>query len=221
MQAFTALLVRDLRLALRQGADVVMVLAFFVIAASLFPLGVGPGPQTLKVIAPGVIWVLALLSVMLSLERMFEADHADGTLEQITLQPQPLSLMVLAKALAHWLTTGVPLIALAPVIGAMLALDPAANLPLLAGLALGTPILSLIGSIGAALALGARRGGVLVALMVLPLYIPVLIFGVTAVDASVSGLGAGTHYLILAAMLTAAIPLSPLAAAAAIKHAVE
>lgn len=221
MQAFTALLVRDLRLALRQGADVVMVLAFFVIAASLFPLGVGPGPQTLKVIAPGVIWVLALLSVMLSLERMYEADHADGTLEQITLQPQPLSLMVLAKALAHWLTTGVPLIALAPVIGAMLALDPAANLPLLAGLALGTPILSLIGSIGAALALGARRGGVLVALMVLPLYIPVLIFGVTAVDASVSGLGAGTHYLILAAMLTAAIPLSPLAAAAAIKHAVE
>ncbi|MEQ8830816.1 MAG: heme exporter protein CcmB [Alphaproteobacteria bacterium] len=221
MTGFRAVLLRDLRLAIRQSADLALVLGFFVIAASLFPFGVGPSPDTLARIAPGVIWVLALLSVMLSLDRLFQQDLADGSLEQMALSPTPLSLVVLAKCLAHWLTTGLPLIAIAPVIGILLNLPAEGYAVLLAGLALGTPSLSLIGAVGAALSLGARRAGLLIALLVLPLYIPILIFGVTAVDAVLTSVPPTAHFLYLAAILMAAIPLAPLAAAAAVRHGVE
>ncbi|WP_420419077.1 heme exporter protein CcmB [Pacificispira sp.] len=221
MMGFRAVLLRDLRLAIRQSADLALVLGFFVIAASLFPFGVGPSPDTLARIAPGVIWVLALLSVMLSLDRLFQQDLADGSLEQMALSPTPLSLVVLAKCLAHWLTTGLPLIAIAPVIGILLNLPAEGYAVLLAGLALGTPSLSLIGAVGAALSLGARRAGLLIALLVLPLYIPILIFGVTAVDAVLTSVPPTAHFLYLAAILMAAIPLAPLAAAAAVRHGVE
>lgn len=221
MMGFRAVLLRDLRLAIRQSADLALVLGFFVIAASLFPFGVGPSPDTLARIAPGVIWVLALLSVMLSLDRLFQQDLADGSLEQMALSPTPLSLVVLAKCLAHWLTTGLPLIAIAPLIGILLNLPAEGYAVLLAGLALGTPSLSLIGAVGAALSLGARRSGLLIALLVLPLYIPILIFGVTAVDAVLTSVPPTAHFLYLAAILMAAIPLAPLAAAAAVRHGVE
>lgn len=221
MRAFFSVIQRDIRLALRQGADLAMVLAFFVIAASLFPLGVGPDPAVLGRIAAGVVWVLALLSVMLSLDRLFHNDYQDGALELLALGPQPLFLVVLAKVIAYWLTTGLPLLVLAPVIAVMLNLDTSAFPALLGGLALGTPTLALVGAAGAALSLGARRAGLLIALLVLPLYIPVLIFGVSAVDAAMNGFPIRPHLLIMAAMVTAALPLAPWAASAAIRHAMD
>ena len=221
MSAFWAVLLRDLRLAIRQSADLALVLGFFVIAASLFPFGIGPSPETLARTAAGIIWVLALLAVMLSLDRLFQADYDDGSLEHIALSPSPLTLIVLAKALAHWLTTGIPLIAVAPLIGIMLNLPPQGFATLMIGLALGTPSLSLIGAIGAALTLGARRAGLLIALLVLPLYIPVLIFGVTAVESVLSGFQATAQFLYLGAILLAAAALAPWAAAAAVRHGVE
>ena len=221
MTVFAAVLDRDLRLAIRQSADLALVLGFFVIAAALFPLGVGSSPEILARLAPGVIWVLALLAVMLSLDRLFQQDLADGSLEQMALAPKPLSVIVLAKVLAHWLTTGVPLIATTPVIGILLNLPANGYPPLLAGLLIGTPSLSLIGAIGAALTLGARRAGLLIALLVLPLYIPILIFGVTAVEAVLTGFPAEVHFLYLSAILAMAIPLAPLATAAAVRHGVE
>lgn len=213
--------IRDIRLALRQGADMAMVLAFFVISASLFPLGVGPDPQVLGRIASGVIWVLALLSVMLSLDRLFHNDYEDGALELMALSPQPLYLIVLAKVAAHWVTTCLPLILLAPLLGIMLHLPSEAFTTMMLGLLLGTPVLSLIGSIGAALSLGARRAGLLVAMLVLPLYIPVLIFGITAIDAALNSFPVRPHLLLLSAILAGAVPLAPLATAAAIRQAVE
>ena len=216
-RGFLAMLGRDLRLAYRQGSDVVLALAFFLIAASLFPLGVGPDPQVLAGLAAGVIWVLALLSVMLSLDRLFQSDYDDGALELMALSPVPMTVLVLAKSLAHWLTTGVPLLVLAPVIGVLLNMPADGYLPMIVGLAIGTPTLSLIGAIGAALVLGARRANLLTALLVLPLYIPVLIFGVTAVDAALAGLPVRPHLLLMAAILAAALPLAPWAAAAAIR----
>lgn len=221
IRAFLALYARDLRLALRQGADAAMALAFFLIAASLFPLGLGPSLDTLGRIAPGVVWVLALLSVILSLDRLFQADHEDGGLELIVLNPHPLYLLVLAKVAAHWTTTGLPLIVLAPAIALMLNLNEAGYLPLIAGLLLGTPALSLIGSIGAALSLGARRAGVLTALLVLPLTVPVLIFGVGAVEAAILGLPMAPHLALQGAVLAGALALAPWAAAAAIRQAVQ
>lgn len=221
MAGITGLIARDLRLALRQGADLAMVLAFFVIAAALFPLGVGPDPAILGRIAAGVVWVLALLAVILSLDRLFHADYQDGALELMALAPQPLFLVVLAKVFAYWLSTGVPLLVLAPVIAAMLNLDAGAFDALMLGLLLGTPTLSLIGAVGAALSLGARRAGLLIALMVLPLFVPVLIFGVSAVDAAVNGFPMRPHLLLMAAILAAAVPLAPWAAAAAIRQALE
>jgi heme exporter protein B len=216
-RGFLAMLGRDLRLAYRQGSDVVLALAFFIIAASLFPLGVGPDPAVLAGLAAGVIWVLALLSVMLSLDRLFQTDYDDGALELMALSPVPMTLLVLAKSLSHWLTTGVPLLVLAPVIAVMLNMPAEGFLPLIVGLAVGTPTLSLIGAIGAALVLGARRANLLTALLVLPLYIPVLIFGVTAVDAALAGMPIRPHLLLMAAILAAALPLAPWAAAAAIR----
>jgi len=212
---------RDLRLALRQQADAAMIVLFFVLTAGIFPFGVGPEPNLLARIGPGVIWVTALLAMLLSLERVFLVDYEDGSLELLVLGPLPMELVVLAKVLAHWLTTGLPLIVAAPLIALLYNLDPAALPVLLLAMLLGTPVLSLIGAVGAGLILGARRGGVLIPLLVLPLTIPVLIFGVAAVDAALADLGARAYLLILGAMLLAALALTPWAAAAALRQAVE
>ena len=219
--SFWAVLARDLRLGLRHASDLAMVVTFFVLAAVLFPFGVGPEAALLARIAAGVVWVTALLAAMLSLDRLFHADYEDGSLDQLALSPAPLAVLVLAKAAAHWLTTGLPLIAVAPALGLMLHLDDAGFAPLVLAMLVGTPCLSLFGAIGAALTLGARRGGALVALLVLPLVLPVLIFGVAAVEAAVTGLGARPHLLILGALLAAALPLAPLAAAVALRQALE
>ena len=221
MSAFLALLQRDLRLALRQGADAMLVILFFALAAALYPFAVGPEPGLLGRIAGGVVWVTALLAALLSLERLFLADHQDGALDLLALAPQPVALLVLAKVAAHWLTTGVPLIAAAPLVALMLGAPQASILPMIAALALGTPTLSLIGAIGAALALGARRGGVLIPLLVLPLYIPVLIFGAAVVEAANSGADIHPPLAILGALLLAALPLAPLAAAAGLRNALR
>ena len=215
------LVARDLRLALRQRSDVVTVVLFFVLTASLFPFGIGPEPEILARIAPGVIWVTALLAVLLSLERLFLADFEDGSLELMALAPGPLGLAVLAKCLAHWLTTGLPLVAATPLIALFYGLEPAAVPVLMLTMLLGTPTLSLIGAIVAALTLGARRGGVLVPLLALPLYLPVLILGFLSVDAALATLPAKPHLLLLGALFLLALPLAPLAAAAALRQALE
>ncbi len=221
MSPFAAVVRRDLRLALRNLADSLLVVAFFVIAAVLFPFGVGPEPAVLARIAAGVVWVMALLAALLSLERLFQTDYEDGSLDLFVLAALPLELQVLGKVLAHWLTTGVPLIVAAPLLALLLQLPATAYPTLVAAMLLGTPTLSLIGAIGAALVLGARRGGVLISLLVLPLYVPVLIFGVAAVDAAAQGLAVRPHLMILAALLIAAAVLAPWAAAAALRQAVE
>ncbi len=221
MNRFAAILGRDLRLAVRQGVDSLMVVAFFVLAVVLFPFGVGPEPGVLARIAPGVIWVAALLAAMLSLERLFQADHEDGSLELMALEPVALESVVLAKVAAHWLTTGLPLIVAAPLLAILLNLPVEGFAVLLLALLLGTPTLSLIGAVGAALILGARRGGVLLSLLVLPLFIPVLIFGAAAVEASLGGFPARPHLLILAALLLAALPLCTWAAAGALRQGLE
>jgi heme exporter protein B len=211
---------RDLLLALRRRADVLTVFFFFVVTASLFPFGVGPEAGLLRAMGGGVIWVSALLAALLSLNRMFAADYADGSLEQMALSPRPLALMALGKALAHWLTTGLPLTLIAPLLGVQYGLPGDAVVALMLALLLGTPVLSLIGAIGAALTLGLR-GGALLALLVLPLYIPVLVFGAGAVDATLSGLGAEAHFSILGALLLMALVFAPLATAAALRIALE
>ena len=221
MNGFALLVRRELRLAFRQGGDAAMVVAFFVLAVVLFPFGVGPEPELLARIAAGIVWVTALLAALLSLERLFQADYEDGSLEALALMPLPLEAQVLAKCLAHWLVSGLPLTLVAPFLALLLHLDAAGYPALLAGMALGTPSLSLIGAVGAALSLGARRGGVLLSLLVLPLYIPVLIFGVAAIEADIAGLTARPHLLLLAALLAAALPLAPWAAAAALRQALE
>lgn len=221
MNGFAQVVGRDLRLALRQRADAGMVVLFFVLTAALFPFGVGPEPNLLALMAAGVIWVTALLAVLLSLERLFLADYEDGSLELLALSPPALEVSVLGKVLAHWLTTGLPLIAAAPLIGLLFNMDPAGLPVLVLAMALGTPSLSLFGAVGAALTLGARRGGVLIPLLVLPLNIPVLIFGVAAVDANLAGLSARPHLLLLAALLLVTLFVAPLAAAAALRQALE
>jgi heme exporter protein B len=221
MPGFRHMLLRDLRLAFRQGVDAFMAVTFFIIAGALFPLGVGPEPGVLARIAGGVIWVNALLAVLLSLDRLFQQDYEDGSLDLLVLSPAPLEVTVIAKTTAHWLTTGLPLIAASPLLAVLLNLPAAAFPVLLAAMAIGTPSLSLIGAVGAALSLGARRGGVLMSLLVLPLYIPILIFGVAAVDAAAMGLSARPHLLLLGAILAAALPLAPWAAAAALRQAAE
>jgi heme exporter protein B len=221
VSAFWTLVARDLRLAFRQGGDAAMVIAFFVLTVVLFPFGVGPEPELLQRIAAGIVWVTALLAALLSLERLFQADYEDGSLEALALLPLPLEAQVLAKCLAHWLVTGLPLIIVAPLLALLLHLDPAGYPALIAGMVLGTPVLSLIGAIGAALSLGARRGGVLLSLLVLPLYIPVLIFGVAAIEAEIQGFGARPDLLLLAALLVLAVGLVPFAAAAALRLALE
>jgi heme exporter protein B len=218
---FRVIVRRDLILALRRRTDILTTLFFFVIVVSLFPLGIGPEMNTLRLIAPGVVWVAALLASMLALERLFAADFADGTLEQMLLTPQPLSLLVIGKVTAHWLVTGVPLVLMSPLLGLQYDLSPEALRILVITLLLGTPALSLIGAIGAALTLGLRGGGVLVSLLVLPLTIPVLIFGTGAVEATVSGLGGQGHLLMLSAILVLALIFAPLAASAALRVSAE
>ncbi len=212
---------RDLRLAVRQSAESFTAVAFFVLAVVLFPFGVGPEPDMLARIAAGVIWVAALFAATLSLERLFQGDYDDGSLELIVLAPVPLMAAVGMKILAHWLTTGVPLVLASPLLGVLLRLPGDAMPSLIAALLLGTPTLSLIGAVGAALTLGARRGGVLVALLVLPLKIPVLIFGVAAVEAAAGGYPVTPHLMLLGGLLCGALALGPWVAGAAVRQAAE
>lgn len=220
-RAFVAMVRRDLALAYHNRGDLANPLLFFVIVASLFPFGVGSDPEQLRHIAPGVIWVAALLATLLGLDNLFKPDFEDGTLEQMALSPHPLTVLVLAKILVHWLVSGIPLIVVAPVIGLMLNLDPALLSVLLASLAIGTPTLSLIGAIGVALTAGMRRGGVLLTLLVLPLYVPVLIFGANLLQAAASGLPVAGQFYVLAAIGLLALALAPVAAAAALRISLE
>jgi len=221
LKAILAVARRDLLMVMRRKSEVLTALFFFVIVTSLFPLGIGPEPALLRKIAPGVLWVAALLATMLGLQRMFAADHADGTLEQMAISPTPLVMLVVGKIGAHWLVSGLPLVLIAPILGIQFDLDASALGVLVIALTLGTPLLSLIGSIGAALTLGVRGGGVLLSLLVLPLFIPALIFGAGAVEAHISGMGAGGHLSLLAAMLALAVFFAPWATTAALRIALE
>jgi len=211
----------ELRLSYRQGGDIGLALGFFVLAVLMFPFGVGPEPELLGRIGAGIIWVAALLASVLSLDRLFAADYADGGLDLIALSPAPLELVVLAKGAAHWVTTGLPLTAISPVLAILVDLDPSAIPVLMLGLLIGTPALSLLGAIAAALSLGARRPGILVSLLVLPLYLPPLIFGTGAVEAVLAEEGSRAHLLLLGAVTLFALPLAPLAAAAALRQALD
>lgn len=221
MAGFLGLFRRDLRLALRQGGDTGLVIAFFVLAVVLFPFGVGPEPELLSRAAPGILWVAALLAALLSLDRLFLPDYEDGGLELIALSGLPLELAVLAKCAAHWVSTGLPLAIASPALALIVDLDPRAIATLAASLLIGTPALSLIGAVAAALSLGARRQGVLLSLLVLPLYVPPLIFGAGAVEASALGTGPRADLLLLGALSLAALPLGIWAAAAALRQALE
>jgi heme exporter protein B len=221
MQTLRYVVSRDVLLAMRRRADVATTLFFFVIVASLFPLGVGPEPELLRAMAPGILWVAALLASMLSLGRLFAEDYADGSLEQLVLAPEPLALVVIGKVVAHWLVSGLPLVLISPVIALQFDLPSEAIVTLLLALLLGTPLLSLIGAIGAALTVGVRGGGVLISLLVLPLYVPVLIFGAGAVDASATGMDAAGHLSILGALLLLGMALAPWATAAALRISLE
>lgn len=221
LKALNCVIRRDLLLAFRRRSDVLTTLFFFVIVATLFPLGVGPESTLLRTMAPGILWVAALLASMLALGRLFALDYADGTLEQMLLSPEPLTVVVIGKVIAHWLVSGLPLVLLAPLLGVQFDLPRESIAVLFLSLLIGTPVLSLIGAIGAALTLGVRGGGVLVSLLVLPLYIPVLIFGAGAVGAEASGLGSSAHLLLLGGILAGAIALSPWATAAALRISLE
>ena len=221
MAVYLALFRRDILLAWRQGGEIGLALGFFVLAVVLFPLGVGPEPEMLRRMAAGIVWVAALLAAVLSLDRLFAADHADGGLDLLALAALPLEGAVIVKCAAHWVTTGLPLVVLSPVLALLLGMDATAIPALAVGLLLGTPALSLLGSIAAALTLGARRPGVLSSLLVLPLYLPMLIFGAGAVEAASSPGGARAYLLLLAALSLAALPLAPLATAAALRQALD
>ncbi len=218
---FWRLLLRELTLSLRHGGDTLAAVLFFVLAGALFPLAIGPAPEVLARLAPGVVWVCALLAALLPLDRLFGADAEDGSLDQLLLCGLPPAAVALAKALAHWLVTGVPLLLAAAPLALMLRADPAVLPALLAGLLPGTAVLSLLGSMAGAIVLGARRGGVLLPLLLLPLATPVLIFGAAAADAAGTGLSPRPHLLLLCALLAAALPLCPLAAGAALRAAGE
>lgn len=215
------LLRRDVSLIVTRRQDVLTVVAFFVIVITLFPLAVGPEPEILRELAPGAVWVAAALASLLSLDRLFADDWRDGTLEQLALVPQPLALVALAKVLAHWLALGLPLVLLSPMLGYSLGLRGAELLVLPASLALGTPVLGLLGGIGAALTLGVRGGGALMALLILPLFVPVLILGSGAVSQAMHGGDFLSHFYLLGALLAVALPLAPLAVAAALRIALD
>ncbi|MEK9678279.1 MAG: heme exporter protein CcmB [Rhodospirillaceae bacterium] len=221
MSAVLSLIQRDLRLAVRHGSDSLMVVVFFILVVVLIPLGVGPEQNILARISAGVIWVAALLSAMLSMDRLFQQDYEDGSLDLLVLSPTPMEFLVLGKAAAHWLTTGLPLIIVSPLLGLFMNMGAGGYGTLLLALALGTPTLSLIGAIGAALTLGSRRSGVLISLLVLPLFIPTLIFGVSAMDAALLDLPSQAQLLILGGIFLGSVALCPWAAAAAVRQAVE
>ncbi|MEK6748082.1 MAG: heme exporter protein CcmB [Pseudomonadota bacterium] len=212
---------RDVLLAVRRQSEVVTSLFFFILVVTLFPLGVGPDIEMLRIIAPGVVWVAALLASMLALNRMFSGDYVDGSLEQMVLAAQPLPVLVFSKILAHWLVSGLPLVVMAPVLGLQLGMDSDSLRVLVISLLIGTPVLSLIGAVGAALTLGLRGGGVLISLLVLPLYIPVLIFGAGAVEATQAGLGGDSHLYLLGAICVFSLLLGPWASSAALRIAME
>ena len=221
MTGFCRIVGHELRLSVRGGIGSLVALIFFVVTVALFPLGVGPELQVLERIAPGVVWVAALLAALLSMERLFQTDYEDGTLELLALSPLPLEAAVLAKCLAHWLSTALPLIIVSPVLSLLVNMSSDGLVMLILAMLLGTPTLSLIGGVGAALTVGARRGGVLLALLVLPLYIPVLIFGVGAVEGAIGGYGSAAPLMILAGLFLGALVLTPFAGAAAIRLALE
>jgi len=221
MSAVAAVLQRDLRLAMRRKSEVLTAVFFFVVVASLFPLAIGPEPDMLRKIAPGILWVGALLASLLSLARLFAADYQDGTLEQMALSPTPMPLLVAAKVLAHWLLSGLPLALLSPVLALQFDLDSATMWVLFSSLLLGTALLSFLGAVGAALTLGVRGGEVLLSLLVLPLYIPALVFGSGAVEAQMVGMGYGAQMSILTAMLVVAAFFGPWACALALRIALE
>ena len=212
---------RDLLLAARRRSEVVTALFFFVVVVTLFPLGIGPEPELLRRIAPGVLWVAALLATLLGLPRLFAADHADGTLEQMALSPQSFVLLIAGKIAAHWLLCGLPLVLMAPLLGLQFDLDTGTLQVLVLALLIGTPVLSLIGAVGAALTLGVRGGGALLALLVLPLFIPTLVFGAGAVEAHAAGLGAGPQLSILGALLVITVFFAPWAATVALRIALD
>ena len=221
MNGFMLVLRRDLRVSLRRRSDTFSTLIFFVMVASLFPLGVGPEPQLLRTMAPGVLWVAAMLASMLSLPRLFADDHSDGTLEQMLLSTHPLALLILGKTMAHWVGSGLPLVLLSPVLALQFDLSASAIGVLVLSLMLGTPILSLVGSMGAALTVGLRSSSVLLSLLVLPLTIPVLIFGAGAVEAHIAGLGVAGHFSLLGALLIVSLMAAPWVAAAALRISME
>jgi heme exporter protein B len=217
--AFFVIIRRDLALSARQAADALVAVMFAVLVVVLFPFGIGPEADILARVSAGVVWVAALLAAMLSLDRLFQADHDDGSLEQLALGPLPLWALSLAKATAHWLVTGLPLIVAAPILALMLQMPASGLSTLVLAMALGTPCFSLLGAIGAALVLGARRGGVLVAFLILPLAIPVLIFGAAATEAALTAQDAAPHLMLLGACLLACLALAPAAAAAGLRQA--
>lgn len=216
-----AVIRRDLLLAARRRGDWLTAQFFFILVASMFPLGIGPDPATLRMIGPGVVWVSAMLASLLSLPALLAEDYRDGSLEHLLLTPQPAVLLALGKALAHWLIYGIPLLIISPILGVQFALPGDANRVLMLSLLLGTPVLSLLGSVGAALTLGLRGGGVLLTLLILPLYVPVLIFGASAVDATLAGTGAESHLSLLGAMLVLTLLVAPWLTASALKVSIE
>jgi heme exporter protein B len=215
--AFYHLLLRDLRLAVRQRHELANPLIFFVLVVSLFPLAMTPTPELLQQLAPGVIWVAALLAVLLSLDRLFKQDYEDGSLDQLMLSPNPLVVLVLAKVMAHWLLTGLPLVLIAPLLGMFMRIPDEAVTVLMFSLLLGTPVLSMVGAIGVSLTVAVNRGGVLLSLIILPLYIPVLIFGANAVDVASDGMSVRGQLLFLGAVLALAVSLAPIATAVALR----
>ncbi len=215
--AFFLIIKRDLTIAFRHRDDILNPLLFFVIVVTLFPLGIGPESNTLARIAPGIIWVAALLSTLLSLDRLFKSDHSDGSLEQMLLSPHPVFILVLGKIIAHWLLTGLPLILVAPVLAVLLHLNENSYGALMLTLLLGTPVLSLLGAIGVALTVGIKKGGVLLSLLVLPLYIPVLIFATSAIDTAAMNLPYSGQLAIIAALFIGSLTLAPFAVSAALK----
>lgn len=221
MTAFTTIFRRDIKLALRHRSELINPLAFFVIVVSLFPLGLSADSRTLLQIAPAILWISALLATMLSLESIFRSDYEDGSLEQLVLSDHPLFVIVLGKVAAHWCTTGLLLTLISPALAISLAFPPQNLGTLLWTLLLGTPTLSLIGSIGVALTVGLRRGGILLALLILPLYIPILIFGASAVDMSIDDLDVGGQLYLLAALLVLSLTLAPFATSAALRVTLE
>ena len=219
--AFWATLRRDFTLAYRHRGEMVNPLVFFLIVITMVPLGISPEQAVLASLAPGMLWVVALLATLLSLDSLFRSDFEDGSLEQLLISPQPLYMMVLAKVLVHWLVTGLPLTLMAPLLGVMLSLPEAGYWPLCLSLLLGTGTLSLVGAIGAALTVALRKGGLLLSLIIMPLYVPVLIFGASAVRSAVDGFAVGGQLAVLGALLAVAVVLAPMAAAGALRISIN